>query len=645
MWLAAAMLLLLGAQPGRAQQRTIVNPSFESNDPNGPGAASYQIYPNGVVSGWNSTSGEVELWDSGYNGVPAYDGAVFAEMNASVAGALYQNICMVGGETVGWSFAHRARSGGAATQTARFEIASTGGTVFQTLATQASAVNNVWNVNTGSTVYSGPSGLQRIQFTTTDPGSIGNFLDDIRINLNPFVEFNTAATAGVESIAAANMPVLVVSGTLASARTVNITITGGTAIRGLDYTTPNGAASFTVTIPAGVYHSTAIPLGIAIINDILADGSEIIQMSITAGSGYSIASTQLCGSPPVAATTYTITDDDAAVVVTKNWVNGIAGDTVGLTITGGLIMTPGTSTVSGTATNATATAIIGQTVTITEAFTTGNAANYISTIECRRNIDNAVITLSGSGLSRSFVVPLLSGITCTWTNTRRSATLTLRKTWAGAQTFDAATLATTGFLNNSGLAAVANAANETDSATAVTVYAGETGTISENLLAGNTGSYEAALACTGNTTPLSGTTLSVNPTDSAIVCTYTNTGITPLTVSKTSSIVSDGISVSDHKLIPGATVRYCVLVTNPSLTTASAVTMTDAVPAALTYVPASMASGTNCANATTAEDDNATGADESDPLGMSIALATITGATANLAPGASIALVFSATIN
>ena len=65
------------------------------------------------------------------------------------------------------------------------------------------------------------------------------------------------------------------------------------------------------------------------------------------------------------------------------------------------------------------------------------------------------------------------------------------------------------------------------------VFSGESGTISETYGGGtNAGNYLASLACTGNATALSGNTLIVNPTDTAIVCTQTNTGRT-LTLKKT----------------------------------------------------------------------------------------------------------------
>ena len=590
---AIAIAAALTIAPPAAAQRVIVNPSFEANDPQGPGAANYEIYSNGSVTGWDSASGEIELWDSNFQGVPAYDGSVFAEMNANVPGALYQNICMVNGESIGWTFAHRARSGGPATQTARFQIASSTGTQIQLLATQSSTINNVWNVNTGSTTYSGASGVQRVQFITTDAGSYGNFLDDIRITLNPFVELSTAASSGVESIPSANLPGLIVSGTLFSARTVNVSITGGTATRGTDYTTPGGGANFTVTIPAGTYQNVTVPLGIQIIDDTATEGSETIQIALNTGTGYTVSSTSSCGGAARTASTYTITDNDSPVVLAKNWTNGIAGDAVGLSIAGGLLPTAGNSTVGGTTTNATAIATPGSTLTLTEAYTTGAAANYNSSLECRRNSDNAIVATSGSGLSRTVVMPSGTSLTCSWTNSRKSATLVVRKTWANAQIANAVTVATSGLINNASLSSVANSANETDTNAAVTVYAAESATLSETFIVGNGANYAQALACTGNATALAGNVLVVNAADTAIICTFTNTYIVPLSIAKTSLAYSDPVNgLTNAKLIPGGFANYSLTVTAPSGTapTAGSVIVTDVIPSDLslfvgTYAP------------------------------------------------------------
>ena len=570
--LCAVLLAAIVAAAPAAAQRVIVNPSFESNDPQGPGAANYETYSNGSVTGWDSASGEIELWDTNFNNVPAYSGSVFAEMNANVPGALYQNICMVNGETIGWTFAHRARSGGPATQTARFQIANGSGTQIQALASQSSTVNNVWNVNSGSTTYTGASGVQRVQFITTDAGSIGNFLDDIRITLNPFIELSTASASGVESVAATNLPALTVNGTLFTARTVNVSITGGTATRGSDYTTPGGGASFTVTIPAGSYQNAAVPLGIAILDDAVTEGSETIQIALASGTGYTVSSTTSCGGTARTASTYTITDNDSPVVLAKSWANGITGDAVSLAIAGGLLPTAGSSVVGGSATNATIVAVPGSTLTLTEVFTSGSAANYTSSIECRRNSDNALVATAGTGLSRTVTMPAGTSLTCTFTNSRKSATLVVRKTWANAQTANAVTVATDGFINDASLASVANSANETDTNAAVTVYAAESATLGETFTVGNGANYTQALACTGNATALAGAVLTVNPADTAIVCTFTNSRIAQLVrLAKLWSGATTGHSAS--ATTSGGTVNASFSSTAPTAATGTQVTM------------------------------------------------------------------------
>lgn len=57
-----------------------------------------------------------------------------------------------------------------------------------------------------------------------------------------------------------------------------------------------------------------------------------------------------------------------------------------------------------------------------------------------------------------------------------------------------------------------------------------------------------------------------------------------LNVVKTSRIVSDGVSVSNPKAIPGAVVEYCISVTNTGAATASNIAISDVVPANTTFV-------------------------------------------------------------
>ena len=121
---------------------------------------------------------------------------------------------------------------------------------------------------------------------------------------------------------------------------------------------------------------------------------------------------------------------------------------------------------------------------------------------------------------------------------------------------------------------------------------------------------------------------------------------TTLAITKTSSVVSDPVNgTTNPKAIPGATMRYCLLVTNTGAAAATSVALGDTLPATLAFTPGSLRSGSSCAGATTVEDDNAAGADESDPFGASRSGAAVSASTATLAPAASMAITFDAIVN
>ncbi|WP_374531769.1 proprotein convertase P-domain-containing protein [Novosphingobium sp.] len=121
---------------------------------------------------------------------------------------------------------------------------------------------------------------------------------------------------------------------------------------------------------------------------------------------------------------------------------------------------------------------------------------------------------------------------------------------------------------------------------------------------------------------------------------------TTLSVTKASSVISDPVNGATlPKAIPGAVVEYCILVTNAGSAAASNVTASDTFPAAFTYAAGSMFSGPNCASATTAEDDDASGTDESDPIGASVTGNVMTAATATLGAGATFALRYRGVVN
>ena len=119
-----------------------------------------------------------------------------------------------------------------------------------------------------------------------------------------------------------------------------------------------------------------------------------------------------------------------------------------------------------------------------------------------------------------------------------------------------------------------------------------------------------------------------------------------VSVTKISSILSDPVNgTTNPKRIPDAVVQYCILVSNGGSATANAVVATDSLNGPFTYRSGSMRSGSNCGSATTVEDDDATGSDESDPYGASVAGSTITATAASLAPASSFALTFQVTLD
>jgi uncharacterized repeat protein (TIGR01451 family) len=122
--------------------------------------------------------------------------------------------------------------------------------------------------------------------------------------------------------------------------------------------------------------------------------------------------------------------------------------------------------------------------------------------------------------------------------------------------------------------------------------------------------------------------------------------VATLSITKTSSVISDPTNgATDPKMIPGAVVQYCILASNAGSGTTANVVITDSLPANVTYVTGSMTSATSCAGAGTAEDENATGVDESDPFGMQISGTTVGGTATAIGPAATFAMRFNVTVN
>ncbi|MBS0254176.1 MAG: DUF11 domain-containing protein [Proteobacteria bacterium] len=132
-------------------------------------------------------------------------------------------------------------------------------------------------------------------------------------------------------------------------------------------------------------------------------------------------------------------------------------------------------------------------------------------------------------------------------------------------------------------------------------------------------------------------TLTVMIRDDPSYSGITGMDISPVTaslaVTKISTLISDPVNnATNPKMIPGALLEYCILVSNTGSGTATSVVASDPIPASLTYVASSIFTGTSCAGATTAG-------------GASVAGSTLTANIGTLASAASYAIKFRATVN
>ena len=161
-----------------------VNSDFEQPDISGPpyNTNNFTFLDQDEVPGWSTTAGDgvMELWNDGFQGVPAYSGDQFAEILANQIGALYFDLSTVPNSLFSWTFAHRGRGG---TDNIRVSIGAVGSEVGQgDFATD----NTAWAVYSGNYTVPADQFVTRFQFESLDAGSVGNFVDSVTFVLFPY---------------------------------------------------------------------------------------------------------------------------------------------------------------------------------------------------------------------------------------------------------------------------------------------------------------------------------------------------------------------------------------------------------------------------------------------------------------------------
>lgn len=113
---------------------------------------------------------------------------------------------------------------------------------------------------------------------------------------------------------------------------------------------------------------------------------------------------------------------------------------------------------------------------------------------------------------------------------------------------------------------------------------------------------------------------------------YVTISTSAIAVSTSSASIQDGVSAANPKSVPGATMEYCLLMSNNWSTNVSGLTVLVQVAPNQTYIDGSAKAGTTCAAAIPAP-------------GVTHNAGTLTAASANIPANASYALVYQANID
>ncbi|MCH6256583.1 malectin domain-containing carbohydrate-binding protein [Puniceicoccaceae bacterium K14] len=156
-----------------AQTVLIENGSFEDTVSQ---PATFQIIPSSEVSAWNSASGTIEIWISGFKNAPAVEGVQIAELDGS---SLFQSFETVPGSTLLWSFYHRARETAAVENNSA--ILSIGALGDESFIGEFTSLAGEWAFHEGTYVVPDGQTETTIVFTATTTDTVSSLLDNVSI--------------------------------------------------------------------------------------------------------------------------------------------------------------------------------------------------------------------------------------------------------------------------------------------------------------------------------------------------------------------------------------------------------------------------------------------------------------------------------
>lgn len=185
----AGLTLALMATAVTSHANLIENGGFETPDidsvvgERGSTSSTWQYYDSSVVDGFSGSN--IELWNSGFLGVDAFEGDQFLELNSHPSSggsfSIFQEFDTVVGQTYDLSFAYRARAN--SNEIFNLGLGSDSGFLFsQNIDDHTTSEWSLFSLLFTATDYS-----TTLTFTSVVPEShtVGNFLDDVKVSAVP----------------------------------------------------------------------------------------------------------------------------------------------------------------------------------------------------------------------------------------------------------------------------------------------------------------------------------------------------------------------------------------------------------------------------------------------------------------------------
>lgn len=180
--------MLIASQAARAD---LINGGFEAY-PQPP--AGYTTYTDSDYAGWRTTEADhqIEVWSTGFQGIAAWQGNVFAELNANAVSTLYQDVSGIpAGAQLSFAFAHRGRMGRDVMRMVLTDLGADGlyGTSDDTIlfSRKYSDNNKAWRgySSVGLAEIRSLGNVLRMSFVSVSAAggdaSVGNFLDGVSL--------------------------------------------------------------------------------------------------------------------------------------------------------------------------------------------------------------------------------------------------------------------------------------------------------------------------------------------------------------------------------------------------------------------------------------------------------------------------------